>query len=284
MSMIHDLHSEDIPLFSLNFGVITLIPKVREANLIQHYKPICLLNVSFKLFVRLCVSVCGPVLLLGCRLIRVRVESIYCTPSIINTTLHYSTWYQRIRFRVSSSSPTTAAAAGSLPPSRRLPSLLPLGGPTFPPGGGLLPPSRRCCLPGQAATPPTLSPAGCQPLAPSRRHSPLAAEASLFRSFPHPVRLPAGPCKALAVLRVHAGSVSSLSLCGKFLLSGSTASNVVVGDPSPSRRSPSPPFGSGGCWPQPSRHPSLPGRAHAATSHGPPPTAPAPPRDDRARP
>jgi hypothetical protein len=63
--MIHDLHSEDIPLFSLNFGVITLIPKVREANLIQHYKPICLLNVSFKLFVRLCVSVCGPVLLLA---------------------------------------------------------------------------------------------------------------------------------------------------------------------------------------------------------------------------
>lgn len=51
MSMIHDIHSEDIPLFSLNFGVITLIPKVHEANLIQHYKPICLLNVSFKLFV-----------------------------------------------------------------------------------------------------------------------------------------------------------------------------------------------------------------------------------------
>ncbi|XP_008674551.3 protein JINGUBANG [Zea mays] len=39
---------------------------------------------------------------------------------------------------------------------------------------------------------------------------------------------PAGPCKALAVLRDHAGSVSSLSLCGEFLLSASTAGDVVA--------------------------------------------------------
>jgi hypothetical protein len=36
--------------------------------------------------VRMCVSVCGPAPLLSCRPIRVRVESIYCTPSPINTT------------------------------------------------------------------------------------------------------------------------------------------------------------------------------------------------------
>jgi hypothetical protein len=40
------------------------------------------------------VNVYGPAPLLGYRPIRVRVESIYCTPSIISTTLHYSTWYQ----------------------------------------------------------------------------------------------------------------------------------------------------------------------------------------------
>jgi hypothetical protein len=41
--------------------------------------------------VRLCVCVRGPAPLLGCRPIRVRVESIYCTPSLCNTTIHSST-------------------------------------------------------------------------------------------------------------------------------------------------------------------------------------------------
>ena len=52
MNMFHDLHSGDLPLFSLNFGVITLLPKTREANKIQQYRPICLLNVSFKIFTK----------------------------------------------------------------------------------------------------------------------------------------------------------------------------------------------------------------------------------------
>jgi hypothetical protein len=47
---VHELHTGEVPLFSLNFGVITLIPKVKEANKIQQYRPICLLNVSFKIF------------------------------------------------------------------------------------------------------------------------------------------------------------------------------------------------------------------------------------------
>src|SRR6266540_3450334 len=50
--MFHDLHSGDLQLFSLNFGVITLIPKVQEANIIQQYRSICLLNVSFKFFTK----------------------------------------------------------------------------------------------------------------------------------------------------------------------------------------------------------------------------------------
>ncbi|WVZ67465.1 hypothetical protein U9M48_016536 [Paspalum notatum var. saurae] len=37
-----------------------------------------------------------------------------------------------------------------------------------------------------------------------------------------------GACKALAVLRDHAGSVSSLSLCGEFLLSASTGADIVA--------------------------------------------------------
>ena len=47
MNMFHDLHKGDLLLFSLNFGVITLLPKTQEAYKIQQYRPICLLNVSF---------------------------------------------------------------------------------------------------------------------------------------------------------------------------------------------------------------------------------------------
>jgi hypothetical protein len=50
--MFHDLHSGTLLLLSLNFGVISLIPKLQEANKIQHYRPICLLNVSFKFFTK----------------------------------------------------------------------------------------------------------------------------------------------------------------------------------------------------------------------------------------
>ena len=50
LQMFEDLHRCDLPLFSLNFGVITLIPKIQDENLIQQYRPICLLNVSYKIF------------------------------------------------------------------------------------------------------------------------------------------------------------------------------------------------------------------------------------------
>ena len=44
MLMFHDLHNGDLPLFSLNFGVTTLLPKTNEASKIQQFRPIyCLL-------------------------------------------------------------------------------------------------------------------------------------------------------------------------------------------------------------------------------------------------
>jgi hypothetical protein len=52
MQMFNDLYAGDLPFFSLNFGVITLIPKVQEANVIQQYQPICLLNTCFKIFTK----------------------------------------------------------------------------------------------------------------------------------------------------------------------------------------------------------------------------------------
>jgi len=41
MLMFHDLHKGNLPLFSLNFAVITLLPKTQEANKIQQFRPIC---------------------------------------------------------------------------------------------------------------------------------------------------------------------------------------------------------------------------------------------------
>ena len=35
MALFTDFHNEDLNLFSLNFGIITLIPKVQEATKIQ---------------------------------------------------------------------------------------------------------------------------------------------------------------------------------------------------------------------------------------------------------
>ena len=59
--MFKDLSKGDLPLFSLNFGVITLIPKVQEANIIQQYRPICLLNVSYKIFTKVTTNRLGSV-------------------------------------------------------------------------------------------------------------------------------------------------------------------------------------------------------------------------------
>ena len=56
MQMFHGLYAGDLPLFSLNFGVITLIPKVQEANVIQQYRPIYLLNTSFKIFTKVATN------------------------------------------------------------------------------------------------------------------------------------------------------------------------------------------------------------------------------------
>ena len=52
MALFKDFHEECLPLYSLNFGVITLLPKTVDAKQIQQYRPICVLNVSFKIFTK----------------------------------------------------------------------------------------------------------------------------------------------------------------------------------------------------------------------------------------
>jgi hypothetical protein len=56
MEQFWDFHNGKLPLFSLNFGTIVLLPKSREATQIQQYRQICLLNVSFKIFTKVATN------------------------------------------------------------------------------------------------------------------------------------------------------------------------------------------------------------------------------------
>jgi hypothetical protein len=52
MALFSDFHQGTLPLNRLNFGNIILLPKKKDARVVQQYKPICLLNVSFKIFTK----------------------------------------------------------------------------------------------------------------------------------------------------------------------------------------------------------------------------------------
>ena len=52
MDMFVQLRAGNMPLFKINYGIITLLPKKEDASKIEQYRPICLLNVSFKIFTK----------------------------------------------------------------------------------------------------------------------------------------------------------------------------------------------------------------------------------------
>ena len=52
LPMFQDLFLGQLQLFHLNFGTITLLPKKTEVVRIEQFRPICLLNVSFKIFTK----------------------------------------------------------------------------------------------------------------------------------------------------------------------------------------------------------------------------------------
>jgi hypothetical protein len=55
MALFKEFHNGSLPLFHLNYGIIMLLPKNKEAINIKQYHPICLLNVSFKIFTKVAV-------------------------------------------------------------------------------------------------------------------------------------------------------------------------------------------------------------------------------------
>jgi hypothetical protein len=52
LEMFHDLFRGELNLSRLNYGLISLIPKLKEAHNIKQYRPICLLNVDYKWFTK----------------------------------------------------------------------------------------------------------------------------------------------------------------------------------------------------------------------------------------
>jgi hypothetical protein len=50
--MLQDLREGSLDLFRLNYGILTLIPKVKGAVNIKQYRPICLLNVVYKIITK----------------------------------------------------------------------------------------------------------------------------------------------------------------------------------------------------------------------------------------
>lgn len=54
--MVNDFNSNQLDMARINYGVITMIPKVLEANDIKQYRPICMSNVIFKIFTKMMVN------------------------------------------------------------------------------------------------------------------------------------------------------------------------------------------------------------------------------------
>jgi hypothetical protein len=52
LEMFNNFHSDHFNLKRLNFGMISLIPKLKEANNIRQFRPIRVLNVDYKWFIK----------------------------------------------------------------------------------------------------------------------------------------------------------------------------------------------------------------------------------------
>jgi hypothetical protein len=52
LEMFNDFFRGDLNISRLNYDMISLIPKTKDANCIKQYKPICLLNVDYKWFTK----------------------------------------------------------------------------------------------------------------------------------------------------------------------------------------------------------------------------------------
>jgi hypothetical protein len=61
LALFTEFHNATLPVYNLNFGVITLLPKKCNASKIQEYHHIYLLNVSFKIFTKVLTNRIGVI-------------------------------------------------------------------------------------------------------------------------------------------------------------------------------------------------------------------------------
>jgi hypothetical protein len=54
--LLEDFYDQKIDIDRINYGVITLVPKGSDADRIQKFRPICLLNVIFKIVTKIMVN------------------------------------------------------------------------------------------------------------------------------------------------------------------------------------------------------------------------------------
>ena len=59
--MFQDFWAGLLDIKRLKYGVITLVPKLKEANTIKQFRPICLLNVGYKLFTKVLTNRVVPI-------------------------------------------------------------------------------------------------------------------------------------------------------------------------------------------------------------------------------
>lgn len=52
LQLFDDFHKENADISRINYGIITLLPKVTDAARIQQFRPICLLNCLYKLITK----------------------------------------------------------------------------------------------------------------------------------------------------------------------------------------------------------------------------------------
>ena len=55
-NIMDDFHRGVVDLARLNYGIITLVPKTKNANRIQNFRPICLLSVCFKIITKVLMN------------------------------------------------------------------------------------------------------------------------------------------------------------------------------------------------------------------------------------
>jgi hypothetical protein len=60
-AMFRDFSNDQLDIKRLNYGVITIVPKLKEANNIKQFRPICLLNVDYKYFTKVLTNRLVPI-------------------------------------------------------------------------------------------------------------------------------------------------------------------------------------------------------------------------------